>query len=199
MYLPILAPLLAFLGVYKSYHLQLPGACLILLMGSVFILQFNFEFLMIIHQKYTPENTRVSWIIAYCFPTLDPSIATLHFIQVCPGTPKTSWELSRNIYLLNNVWESPRSIQELPGTLRNSQVLSDTNQIFGLSYRALEQKCFSWCFVIWNYPAVLATRKDAPGWLDSSPPHTELRAEVVLFNVDRFVLLVGMSLDPQGN
>jgi len=103
MYLPILALLLAFLGVYKSYHLQLPGACLILLMGSVFILQFNFEFLMIIHQKYTPENTRVSWIIAYYFPTLDPSIATLHFIQVCPGTPKTSWELSRNIYLLNNI------------------------------------------------------------------------------------------------
>jgi len=102
MYLPILAPPLAFLGVYKSYYLQLPGACLILLMGSVFM-QFNFEFLMINHQKYTPENTRVSWIIAYYFPTLDPSISTLHFIQVCPGTPKTAWELSRNIYLLNNV------------------------------------------------------------------------------------------------
>jgi len=95
-------------------------------MGSVFILQFNFEFLRINHQKYTSENMRASWIIAYYLPTLDPSIATLHFIQVCPGTPRTVWELSRNIYLLMNVWESPRSILELPGTLRNSQVLTDT-------------------------------------------------------------------------
>jgi len=117
-YLPIIVPLLAFLGVYKSYHLQLPGACLILLMGSVFILQFNFEFLMINYQEYTSENMRVSWIIAYYFLALDPSIAPLHFIQVCPGTPRTSWELSRNIYLLMNVWESPRSTLELPGALR---------------------------------------------------------------------------------
>jgi hypothetical protein len=66
-YLLILAPLLSFLGAYKSYYLYLPGACLILLIGSVFILQFNFEFLMINHQEYTSENVKVSWIILISF------------------------------------------------------------------------------------------------------------------------------------
>jgi hypothetical protein len=72
-------------------------------MNSVFLLQFNFKFLMINHQGYTSKNMRVSWIIAYYFLALYPSIATLHFIQVCPGASRTAWELSRNIYLVMNV------------------------------------------------------------------------------------------------
>jgi hypothetical protein len=89
-YLLILAPLISSLGASKGYYLYLPGACLILLIDSVFILQFNFEFLMINHQEYTSENVKVSWIIAYYFLALDPSIPPLHFIQASPGTPRTA-------------------------------------------------------------------------------------------------------------
>jgi hypothetical protein len=89
-YLLILAPLLSSLAASKSYYLYLPGACLILLIGSVFILQFNFEFLMINQEEYTSENVKVSWIIAYYFLALDSSIPPLHFVQVSPGTPRTA-------------------------------------------------------------------------------------------------------------
>jgi len=82
---------------------------------------------MINHQEYISENMRVSWIIAYYFLSLDPSIATLHFIQVCPGAPRTAWELSRNIYLVRmseSLSEVSRNSQILSGTPRCSQILT---------------------------------------------------------------------------